>query len=275
MVVNLIELPKIDAHCHVLDPRHFPYPEDVPYRPQGQEIGSADYFSQVMQAYGVRHALLVGPNSGYSSDNRCLLDAIQRGQGRFKGVAVVPNHASNDYLQELQAQGVVGIAFNPALHGLDFYADIDPLLQRLQALDLWAQFQVSADQLTQLLPRIEHSGVRVLIDHCGRPVLADGPQAPGVCALLSLARDGRSGIKLSGFAKFSLQGYPFEDTRAHVQTLLQAFGPERSIWASDWPFLRADYRLDYGTLLMLAQRWFSPAQCQQMMWAAPARLFGW
>jgi len=82
-------------------------------------------------------------------------------------------------------------------------------------------------------------------------------------------------IKLSGFAKFSQQGYPFEDTRAHVQTLLQAFGPERSICASDWPFLRADYRLDYGTLLMLAQRWFSPAQCQQMMWAAPARLFGW
>lgn len=268
-------MPKIDGHCHVLDPEHFAYPSDVAYRPQGQEIGSADYFRQLMQAYGVRHALLVGPNSGYGTDNRCLLDAIARSQGNFKGVAVVPNDAPINFLQELQHRGIVGIAFNPALHGLEFYNDIDPLLLRLQKLGLWAQFQVIGDQLVSLLPRIQQAGVRVMIDHCGRPVLADGDQAAGVCALLELAQDGQSVIKLSGFAKFSERGYPFDDTRAHVERLHQAFGPQRCIWASDWPFLRAPYRLDYGTLLQLAQRWFTPQQCQQMMWDAPKQLFGW
>jgi predicted TIM-barrel fold metal-dependent hydrolase len=273
--VDLFAQPKIDGHCHVLDPARFAFSAQSSYHPQGQEIGTADYFSQVMDAYGVRHALLVGPNSGYATDNRCLLDALARGKGRFKGVAVVSADASLEALSQLQVQGVVGIAFNLSLHGLDAYADIDPLLERLQALGLWAQFQVEADQLDQLLPRIEHIGVRTLIDHCGRPLLAAGPQAAGVRALLRLGQSGKAVVKLSGFAKFSQQGYPFEDTRAHVQMLLQAFGPERCIWASDWPFLRAPYRLDYGSLLMLAQRWFTPTQCRQMMWDAPAQLFGW
>lgn len=273
--MNIFDLPKIDGHCHVLDPQRFAYPADIAYHPQGQEIGSADYFKAVMQAYGTRHALLVGPNSGYGLDNRCLLDAIAHGEGRFKGIAVVRNDCSLQALQELAAQGIVGVAFNPALMGLDFYADIDPLLSRLAQLGLWAQFQVEADQLASLLPRIEAAGVRTLIDHCGRPRLADGPLAPGVRALERLARSGQGVVKLSGFVKFSQTGYPFADAHAHVMHLWDSFGPAQCIWASDWPHLRAPYRLDYGTLLKLAEQWFTAQQCQQMMWDTPARLFDW
>lgn len=273
--MHLFDLPKIDGHCHVLDPVRFPYPPEVPYHPAGQEVGTAAYLTQVMAAYGTKHALLVGPNSGYGTDNRCLLDAIAQGEGRFKGIAVLPPDTDSAALRALQHQGIVGVAFNPALHGLDYYADIDDLLARLAQAGLWAQFQVAGDQLTALLPRIRQTGVRTLIDHCGRPVLADGPQAPGIQALLALAQDGQSVVKLSGFAKFSQTGYPFDDVRPHVQRLLEAFGPQCCIWASDWPFLRAPYRLDYGTLLQLAGQWFSEAQCRQMMWDAPARLFSW
>lgn len=273
--MRVIDLPKIDGHCHVLDPDRFPYPSQVGYQPRGQEIGSARYFQAVMRTYGVRHALLVGPNSGYGEDNRCLLDAIEQGDGRFKGIAVVPADTGLDALRELQARGIVGIAFNPSLHGTDYYAGIDPLLERLAALDMWAQFQVQGDQLAALLPRLQRSRVRVLIDHCGRPSLAAGRGAPGLSALEQLAADGCSVIKLSGFAKFSSLGYPFDDTRDHVHWLLTLFGPDRCIWASDWPFLRAAYRLDYGTLLALAEQWFTPVQCERMMWTAPARLLEW
>ncbi len=273
--MNLFDLPKIDGHCHVLDPQRFPYPPEVAYHPTGQEVGTAAYFTHVMAAYGTRHALLVGPNSGYGIDNRCLLDAIAQGEGRFKGVAVLASNTGSAALRDLKQQGIVGVAFNPALHGLDYYADIDGMLARLAATDLWAQFQVAGDQLAALLPRILQAGVRTLIDHCGRPVLADGPDAPGVRAVLALADSGLAVVKLSGFSKFSLTGYPFADARPHVLRLLHAFGPQRCIWASDWPFLRASYRLDYGTLVQLAGQWFTPAQCRQMMWDAPAQLFDW
>ncbi len=270
--MSIFDLPKIDGHCHVLDPQRFAYPAAVAYHPQGQEVDTAAYFSRVMAAYGVQHALLVGPNSGYGTDNRCLLDAIAQGEGRFKGVAVL---AANTSAPALQAQGVVGVAFNCALHGLPYYQDIDPLLGRLAELGLWAQFQVEGDQLAALLPRLERSGVRTLIDHCGRPTLADEPDAPGGLALLRLADSGLGAVKLSGFAKFSQQGYPFADAQAHVMRLWEAFGPARCIWASDWPYLRASYRLDYGTLLKLAEHWFTPDQCQHMMWDTPKRLFDW
>lgn len=273
--MSIFDLPKIDGHCHVLDPLGFPYADDVAYRPQGQEVGTADYFAHVMQAYGVQHALLVGPNSGYGTDNRCLLAAIAQGQGRFKGIAVVPADTSTEALQALQAKGIVGIAFNAALHSLAYYDDIDPLLQRMHALGLWAQFQVSGNQLAALLPRLQRIGIQTLIDHCGRPVIADGLQAPGFQALLALGRSGQGVVKLSGLAKFSQQGYPFDDARDPVQALLEAFGPARCIWASDWPYLRAEYRLDYGTLLTLAERWFTPEQCRQVMWDTPKQLFGW
>ena len=273
--MTIFDLPKIDSHCHVLDPANFPYPAGVPYHPAGQEVGAADYFTHVMRAYGVRHALLVGPNSGYGEDNRCLLDAIARGEGRFKGVVVLPASCSLAELADLQARGIVGVAFNTALHGLDYYQGIERLLGHIQALGMWAQFQVRGDQLQPLLPQLRHCGVRVLIDHCGRPELADGPQAAGIDALLALADTGQAVVKLSGFAKFSGTGFPFDDTRAHVMRLWEDLGSERCIWASDWPYLRADYRLDYGTLLQLAASWFGLEQCQQMMWDTPAKLFNW
>ena len=275
MSLSIFDLPKIDGHCHVLDPQRFAYPAEVAYHPQGQEVGTAAYFRHVMAAYGVHHALLVGPNSGYGTDNRCLLDAIAQGEGRFKGIAVLAVDTSVPALRALQAQGIVGVAFNFALHGLAYYQDIDPLLGRLADLGLWAQFQVTGDQLVALLPTLQRSGVRTLIDHCGRPTLADGPDAPGARALLQLADSGASVVKLSGFAKFSQQGYPFADAQTHVMRLWQAFGPARCIWASDWPYLRADYRLDYGTLLKLAENWFTPNQCQHLMWDTPKQLFNW
>ncbi|MBM3557725.1 MAG: 2-pyrone-4,6-dicarboxylate hydrolase, partial [Alphaproteobacteria bacterium] len=69
--------------------------------------------------------------------------------------------------------------------------------------------------------------------------------------------------------------YPFADARDHALRMFKAFGPRRSIWASDWPYLRASYRLDYGTMLALTQAWFTPEECRGMMWDAPAALFGW
>ena len=84
---------KIDCHNHILDPRRYPYQADVAYKPTGQEIGTEAQLHAVCDTYGVEHCLVVGPNSGYGLDNRCLLDAIARGKGRFKGVAVVRKDA--------------------------------------------------------------------------------------------------------------------------------------------------------------------------------------
>jgi predicted TIM-barrel fold metal-dependent hydrolase len=266
--------PKIDAHCHVLDPHRFPYGAQVAYHPAGQEIGSASYFKEVMDCHGVQHALLVGPNSGYATDNSCLLDAIAASPTVFKGVAVVPNDTPVETLQHLKARGVVGVAFNPSLMGVGYYQDLEPMLRRLQQLDMWAQFQVEHNQLIDFLPMLSRVGVKLMIDHCGRPHLADGLDQPGFAALLALGREGRAVVKLSGFAKFSQTGFPFADARPFVDALVQAFGLQQCVWASDWPFLKAAYRLDHGPLLKVYERMFSPTELHQLMWLSPKQHCG-
>jgi predicted TIM-barrel fold metal-dependent hydrolase len=274
MDTSIFSSPKVDCHCHILDPHSFAYAPDVHYHPAGQETGSADYFSQVLDAYGVQHALLVEPNSGYGLDNRCMLAAIAGGAGRFKGIATVPNDASTAQLQDLQAQGIVGIAFNAALLGVDFYRNIGPLLARLAALGLFAQIQVDGDQLVQLAPMLRGSGAPILIDHCGRPDISQGLNGAGFAALLALAGTGHATVKLSGFSKFSAEGFPFADTRSHVNALLVAFGPDHCIWASDWPFLKAPVRLDYGPLLQLFAAAVPDATVRhKILWSTPQRLF--
>lgn len=271
---------KIDSHVHILDPKQFPYAPDVWYEPIGAEQGTAADLMQVMASHGVQHALLVQPNSGYGYDNRAMLSAIAKhkdedGNGRFKGMAMVKNNASLGELQDLQAQGIVGIAMNAALLGVDFYSSIEPLLSRLRELGMWAQMQVQHDQLVSLSPMLEASGAKLMFDHCGRPDPTSSVAQEGFQALLKFAETGRAAVKLSGFNKCSIGQYPWADAKPFVDALVEAYTPQNLIWASDWPFLKAPARIDYGPLLTLFAQLVPDAKARHaIQWETPKRLFG-
>ena len=264
---------KIDCHVHVLDPARFPYGANTHYRPAGQETGTAEQLFAVMDAYGTRHALIVGPNSGYGLDNRCLLDALARGAGRCRGVAVVANDTGEAELEALRAAGIVGIAWNVTHYGVDYYAGAASLLARAAALGMFVSLQVEHEQLLALLPMLERSRIRILVDHCGRPTPGAGLDQPGFSALLRLGATGQAFVKLSGVAKFSQQPFPHADAQPFVDALVDAFTLDRCLWASDWPYLRAPVRVDYGVLLALVMRWFpDDAQRRRVLWENPAAL---
>lgn len=273
--MNIFDEPKIDCHNHLFDPGRFPYQEDNFYPPSGQELGTPAQFMHVLDAYGVRHALVVQPNSGYDTDNACLLDAICRSKGRLKGVAVTSLDASVAELEKLKAGGIVGIAFNAALFGPARYKGAATLLGRLRDLGLFAQIQVQDDQLLHLLPLLRESGARLLFDHCGRPDMAAGLDQAGFQALLALGRGGNAWVKLSGYMKFSRETYPWPDAWPYIHALMEAFGIGGCLWGSDWPFLRATERVDYGPLLKLMERLFPDADDRhQILWENPRALFG-
>jgi predicted TIM-barrel fold metal-dependent hydrolase len=175
----------------------------------------------------------------------------------------------------MKSAGVVGLAFNPAMNGVDAMADADALFDTLSELDMFAQIQTIGDQLMALRPLIERTRTRILIDHCGRPEVASGIEQPGFQMLLRLADNDRTVVKLSGLQKFSQLPYPYEDAQIFVQQLLAAFGPDRCVWGSDWPFLRAPERMDYAPLLTLVQRLIPDADARRrVLWSTPSRLFG-
>jgi len=275
MDVRIFEEPKIDCHVHVLDPARFPYQAKTHYAPAGQELGTPAQVGQLMDAYGTRYVLLVGPNSGYGLDNSCMLDTIAHGQGRYKGVAVVRNDATFDDLARLKRAGVVGVAWNVTYYGVDYYHDAEPLLDKLVALDMFVDVGAEPDQLVAMLPLLTSCGARMLVDHCGRPDVNAGLHEPGFRALLELGATRRAFVKLSGFSKFSRQPAPHEDSWPFVKALVETFTLDHCMWASDWPHLRAPTRVDYGVLLHQVFKLFPNASDRRkLLWDTPRELFG-
>jgi predicted TIM-barrel fold metal-dependent hydrolase len=273
-IVTIYGEPKVDCHNHLLDPAHFAFASDAWYHPVSNEQGTAHQLTDLFDAYGARHALVVGPNSGYGTDNRCLLDFLEWGNGRFKGVAVVDNDISRVDLQRLRDRGVVGTTMQVALLGVEYFREAGPLLSELADLDMFVDVQVEGDQLLGMAPILAPSGVRVLIDHCGRPDPTAGLAQPGFRRLLDLASSGRYFVKISGLVKCSRTSYPWEDSWPFAKALLEAFTPDRCMWGSDWPFLQASERIDYGLILALLERLVpQPVDRRKVLWDTPMRLF--
>ncbi len=140
---------------------------------------------------------------------------------------------------------------------------------------MWVQVQVEGDQLVALNSLLQDSGTRVLFDHCGRPQANAGLGQAGFTTLLSWAGTGRACVKLSGCAKFSRQAFPHADARPYVNALIEAFTPKALVWASDWPFLRAPARIDYGPLRAQVNDLLPNAEDQQaVLWDTPKKLLG-
>jgi predicted TIM-barrel fold metal-dependent hydrolase len=94
-------------------------------------------------------------------------------------------------------------------------------------------------------------------------------------ALLAIGRERDAHIKLSGHYKFSQQPHPYEDTWPFIAALVEAFTLDRCVWGSDYPFLRAPERLDYGPLLAVLAKLFPDASDRhRLLWRTPARLLG-
>jgi predicted TIM-barrel fold metal-dependent hydrolase len=267
----------IDTHVHLFDPARFPLGKHTPYAPLPPECGSVADLCAVLDAHGLQGALVVNPTSGYGLDNACMLDALAQQPGRLRGIARVPLDVSRPALKSLAAQGVVGIRVDLVSDGT---AQLDdsrfvPLLSRLADFDLILQVQCEKAQPVALLAALRKTPVRSVIDHCGRPDPAAGLRNPGFRALLKLADRENTAVKLSGAFRFSQRPLPYADTDRYVAALLSAFGAQRCMWGSDWPFLRLPHRVDYGPTLATLARWIPDARTRrQVLVGTPHKWFG-
>lgn len=265
-----------DCHFHVFDPSRYAYQAGAAYLPHPSQEGTPEQLLSVLDAHGLSHGLIVSAGP-YGTDTRCLLDAIARSNHRLKGIALVENTVSEKEVARLKDGGVVGVRIN--LHNLGSAmlkdASMTRLLGLLNEAGWFCQIQCSSTQLCDAMPLLKQSGVRVMIDHCGRPDLAKGLQEPGFQTLLQLGRSGNAVIKLSGPFRYSQQAQSYTDTDAAVAELIKAFTIDNCVWGSDWPFVRHDARVDYGPMLACVKRWLPDAgDYRKVLCDNPQRLFG-
>lgn len=118
-----------------------------------------------------------------------------------------------------------------------------PAVEAMQALGLVFDALVKPRHLPCLLRFAKaHPGLAIVIDHLGKPAIAEGPGtrswrgwAEGMAAL---ARLPHVHCKLSGMVTEAAPGWTVEELRPYAERVLELFGPERLIWGSDWPVLR-------------------------------------
>ncbi|MEV6833220.1 amidohydrolase family protein [Streptomyces sp. NPDC051133] len=75
-----------------------------------------------------------------------------------------------------------------------------------------------------------------VLDHLGKPPVASGSRAPWATDLRALAALPNTVAKLSGLVtEADPASWTPEDLRPYVDTALDAFGPDRLMFGSDWP----------------------------------------
>jgi len=264
----------IDCHLHVVDPEHFPYDDGPGYKPQPHETGNASQLAHTLDAHGMAGALLVQP-SCYGSDNSAMLAAMRGAEDRYRAIAVVDPDISSADLDRLGAAGTVGVRLNAVNMGADAVRAATPLMATLADRGWFVELQCPAAQLEELSGPVLASGVRLILDHIAYPDTAHDAGQSGFRHALGLARTGQVFVKLSGGFRLSRQPFPHSDLDRFVSLMLEAFGPERCVWGSDWPFVGSSSRPSYRSTLDMLARWLPDEGARKVVLTeTPKALFG-
>jgi predicted TIM-barrel fold metal-dependent hydrolase len=265
----------VDCHAHIIDPKRFPMPTGRGYKPTPEESGTREEFAATLDAHGIARGLLV-QLSGYGTDNRVLLDAIAAYPLRFKAIAVIDPSIADRALEDLARGGVVGVRFNLPSYDPEALVrqDAPKLLARVRAFGWFAQVYADDAQWHAAAPVLRASNVNVLVDHLGVRDLACGTGQKGFQEVLSLGKEGRAIVKLSGFYRISRQKSGYTDVDPFVERLIAAFGVDRCVWGSDWPFINTAMRPSYANLLAPLRRWLpDEADRAKVLGVNASRLF--
>jgi L-fuconolactonase len=85
--------------------------------------------------------------------------------------------------------------------------------------------------------------LRFVLDHAGKPAIADGELDPWRAQLAELAAEPHVAVKLSGLVTEARPDWTVKDLAPYADHLLETFGPDRMMAGSDWPvcLLHASY----------------------------------
>ena len=266
----------VDCHAHVFCDATYAFAPDTVYAPDPSQRGTAASFLAVLDAHGLTHGLLVAAQP-YGRDNRCMLDGITGSGGRLKGIALVSPGISDRDLVSLADRGVVGIRMNLSTYGMRELTEPGAyrLLARIKEMSWFLQIHCQKDELVQAAPLLGKAGVRIVVDHFGRPDVRRGLAQPGFATLLEFGKSGNAVVKLSGPFRCSVKGVPYRDVDPFIAAAIEAFTLDSCVWGSDWPFVRVDERVDYGPGFACLTRWLpDPNDRRKVLWENPARLFG-
>lgn len=233
----------IDAHVHVWTPDTERYPLAAGFRRDEMKPASftPEQLFEHARPCGVSRVVLI-QMSFYGFDNSYLLDTIDRFPGVFSGVAVVDDSAKNApaEMRRLAGKGVRGFRIYPRNLPVD---------QWLNGAGMQSMWKCGADENLAMCHLVNPDALAAIDRNCEKfpdtPVVIDHFARIGVdgtirerdlAALCRLARHPKTFVKLSAFYALGAKKSPYLDLVPMIRRLLDAFGAERLMWATDCPY---------------------------------------
>jgi predicted TIM-barrel fold metal-dependent hydrolase len=259
-----------DAHVHVFEAGYPPVAERLYTFPDA----TLDQYQRVARRLGLERMVLIQP-SYYGTDNRLLLDVLNRLGSRCRGVVQIEEGTSDDELDRFHELGVRAIRLDLFARATwpveDLLAYIRRMAGRTRRRGWHLQFYSPGTVVRDLLPFLAELEDPFVIDHMGYMLEADGVTESDFEQLLDVLEGGSCWIKLSGPYRIAKER-PLSHVEPIGRSLVDA-RPDRLIWGSDWPHLPNGQR-DTGELLNLLADWAPSEQDRhRILVQAPNVLF--
>jgi predicted TIM-barrel fold metal-dependent hydrolase len=182
-----------------------------------------------------------------------MVDALERGQGRYAGVAMIDDSFTDGDIGKLHDAGVRGTRFNFVAH-LGGAPDIDEfwrVVGRVQRFGWHIVLHFDAKDLPHYAELLDRMPCAYVIDHMARVPVTGGVEQEPFQQLLALMRDERCWVKISGAERLTADGPPpYDDVVPYARALIAA-APDRVLWGTDWPHPNVRHMPDEGDLLDL------------------------
>ncbi len=232
------ELPagSVDTHVHVFEDRY----ALSPARGYNPPESTLDDLAHLHATLGIDRVVFTQP-SVYGTDNSAILDGMAalnaETTDRARAVVALTMDVDDNQLAAWDAIGVRGVRLNTDNKGgmPIGWDELGYLAARLRQFDWHIEFLFPGRDILDLMPRLTAVEVPISIGHFAYQPAAAGVAAPGFQALLELARQGNTWIKISGANRVSATDLPpYDDVEPMARALIEA-APDRIMWGTDWP----------------------------------------
>lgn len=256
----------VDTHAHVFthqcrvakNPRHRPDYE----APLSAYLGHLDCF-------GIAQGVLVQP-SFLGSHNGYLMDCLRRYPERLKGVVVLDPSVADATLDEMTTLGIQGTRLNWIGRSVEELRSPEwsALFSRLESRGWHVEIQAEGDTLLSILDLLADRNLDLVIDHFGRPQ-AGAWRDPVIERLCAVSETQRYWVKCSAPYRGRSEGLLDVSKR-----LLEALGPQRLMWGSDWPWTEHEHLYSFEKALHDVAQWIPQGDLAQVMGGTAQRFYG-
>jgi L-fuconolactonase len=231
----------VDAHTHVFAQVSGRFPRDVHELFPAELEAPAEALLAEMDQAGVDRAVIVP----LSRHDEYVRDTLERHPSRFAALGVAaPFEDVDGYRVRRETAGLQGLRLfslgseqYPLLAELERHGDKLWFYGGRDQMELLALLLEELPALTVVLNHLGYWPGPFEADEHGRPRFSDPYSDENLAAVCGLARFPRVHVLCTGMYAFAEKPWPYEDLRRVTSAILDAYGAQRILLGSDYPWI--------------------------------------